>query len=179
MTRRYHTGVVAGALALAAVAPAFAQGATMTEPYVWNYTGVLTPYAYFPPRIPSTWIIPNYVVDYRPPRVVYLPVPAPVAPEQPAVEPVQVTTILLHSHTSPADLRVKPGTVVTWTNGDNEEHMLVVARPSVSGAAATDASERWQLRANGSVSLDFHQPGTYEYYRFDEPDQRAHLVVSE
>jgi plastocyanin len=178
MTRTFPFSVVAGALLLAPMRPAAAQVGPMQGPSLWDYTGLLTPLANVPPRIPSTWIYPNYVFDYQMPRVVYVPVRVPVAPEQPAVEAVQVKTISLQRGASPAEVRVNPATVVTWMNSDKEDHTLVVSQPDSSGMVGPTASEQWQIPANSSVSLDFHRPGIYSYYRLDAPDQRSQLIVT-
>jgi plastocyanin len=176
-TRPLQIGLLAGALALAALAPASAQVGRMSGPSLWDYTGVLMPGASIPPRIPNTWIIPVQVFHYEVPRAIYIPVP--VAAERPAVEPVQVATLTLRSSSGPADLRVKPGTVVTWKNGDNRDYTLVVPQPGVSGVGGGDASQRWRVRANDSFSLAFHRPGTYDYYRLEEPNRRARIIVAE
>jgi plastocyanin len=172
-------GLLAGALALAALAPASAQVGPMSGPDLWDYTGVLLPRASILPRVPSTWFVPNYVFHYEVPRAVYVAVPVPVAPERPAVEPIQVKTLTLRSGSTPADLRVKPGTVVTWRNGDSQDYTLVVPQPGVSGVGGGDVSQRWRVRANDSFSLAFYRPGTYDYYRLEEPNRRARIIVSE
>ena len=147
----------------------------MRGPGLWDYTGVLLPFAAIPPRIPDTWISPNYVFDYQVPQVVYVPVP--VTPQQPAFEPVQVASIPLLRGRAPADVRVKAGTVVTWRNGDNQEDTLVIAPSASSGTRGGDTSQKWRVPAHGSFSLAFHQPGTYDYYPLAEPDQRARIIV--
>jgi plastocyanin len=181
-TRNLQIGVLAGAVALAAMAPASAQVGLMNGPGLWNYTGVLTPYGYFPPRIPSTWITPNYVVDYpvyAAPQVVYVPVPAPLEPPRPAVAPAQVATITLRGGSAPADVRVKPGTVVTWWNSDNRDYTLVIPESTSSETGGQDARQGWRVPANGNFSLTFYQLGTYDYYRLEKPDQRAHIIVTQ
>jgi plastocyanin len=172
-------GLLAGALALAAMAPASAQVGRMNGPSLWDYTGVLMPGASIPPRIPNTWIVPIQLFHYEVPRAIYVPVPVPVATERPAVEPVLVATLTLRSGLAPADVRVKPGTVVTWRNGDSHDYTLVVPQPGVSGAGGGDASPRWRVRANDSFSLAFNRPGTYDYYRLEEPNRRARIIVME
>jgi len=191
MTRRLHPptawapGLLAGALALAAVAPASAQVWGMRGPSLWDYTGVLLPFAAIPPRIPNAWITPDYVFDYQVPQVVYLPVAVPATPQQPAFEPVQVASIPLLRGRAPADVRVKAGTVVTWRNGDNQEDTLVIAPSAASGTGGGGTSQRWRVAAQGSFSLAFHQPGSYDYIthfvgtRLEEPDNRARIIVTE
>src|SRR5438128_7914360 len=175
--RLLRIGLLAGALSLAAMAPASAQFGPMSAQRLWDYTGVLMPFANIPPRVPNAWIFPNYVVQYEAPQAIYVPVPVPVAPERPAVEPIQVATLTLRSGSAPADLRVKPGTVVTWRNGDNQDYTLVLPQSSAAGAAGRDPALRWQVRAHDSFSLLFSRPGTYDYYRLEEPQGRARIIV--
>jgi plastocyanin len=111
--------------------------------------------------------------------VIYVPVAVPVAPERPAVEPVQMATLTLRSGSAPADMRVRPGIVVTWRNGDNRDTTLVVPQPGASGAGGGVASQRRRVRANDSFSLASHRPGTYDYYRLEEPNRRARIIVTE
>jgi plastocyanin len=178
-TRPMQIGLLAGALALAALAPTSAQVGPRSGSSLWDYTGVLTPFANVPPRVPNTWFVPNYVVHYEAPRVIYVPVPVPVPAEWPAVESVQVATLTLRSGAAPADLRVRPGTVVTWRNGANQDYTLVVPQPGASGTGNGDAAQRWRIRANDSFSLAFHRPGAYDYYRLEEPNRRARIIVAE
>jgi plastocyanin len=183
VTRSLQIGVLAGILALAAMAPASAQVGLMNGPGLWDYTGVLTPYGYFPPRIPSTWITPNYVFDYRaplyaPPQVVYVPVPTPVAAPTPAVAPALVAMITLRRGAAPANVRVKPGTVVVWRNSGNADATLVFPQPRQAGTGGQGAAQRWPVRARSSFSLAFNQPGTYDYYESQAPGYQAHIIVA-
>jgi plastocyanin len=161
------------------MAPASAQVWGMRGSNLWGYNGVLPPYGTIPSPIPNTWITPDYVFEYQVPQVVYVPVPVQVAPKQPAFEPVHVATITLPRGAAPADARVKAGTVVTWSNDDNQDDILVIAPTTSSGTESGDTSQRWRVPARGSFSLAFHQPGSYDYYRLEEPDQRARLIVTE
>jgi plastocyanin len=184
VTRSLQIGVLAGILALAAMAPASAQVGVLSGPGLWDYTGVLTPFGYFPPRYPSTWITPNYVFDYRaplyaPPQVVYVPVPTPVAPQTPAVAPALVATVTLRRGTAPADVRVKPGTVVVWRNSGNTDATLVFPQLRQSGTGAQEAAQRWPVRAKSSFSLAFNQPGSYAYYESQAPGYQAHVIVAQ
>jgi plastocyanin len=183
VTRYFQIGVLAGILALAAMAPASAQVGVLSGPGLWDYTGVLTPYGYFPPRFPSTWITPNYVFDYSvpqyaPPRVVYVPVPTPVAPPTPAVAPAQVVTITLRRGALPADVRVKRGTVVVWRNSGNVDATLVFPQLRQAGTGGQEAAQRWPVRAKSSFSLAFNQTGTYDYYESQAPGYQAHIIVT-
>jgi plastocyanin len=183
VTRCLQIGGLAGILALSALVPASAQVGLLSGPGLWDYTGVLTPFGYLPPRIPSTWITPNYVVDYHEPlyapQVVYVPVAMPAPPPAPAVAPAQVATITLRRGTAPADVRVKPGTVVLWRNGDNEDATLIFPQPGRARTGAQETWPRWQVRARSSFSLAFNQPGVYDYYELQNPGYQAHIIVAQ
>jgi plastocyanin len=190
MIRRLHSptawapGMLAGILLLSAAPGAIAQflpkGALPADlANLVPYTGIATTYAYQPPMIPNSWITPNYVFDFGVPRVVYVPVAVPTMPQLPAVQPVRVAAVTLHRGAAPADVRVTPGSVVTWSNGDNAVCNLVLAQSPSSGAGTAATSQTWQIRAKGRFSLAFNQPGIYDYYRLEEPAQRARIIVSE
>jgi plastocyanin len=183
MTRRLHIGLLTSTLLLSLAPSAFAQFSTRGPlpadlSNILPYTGWLTADASQPPMIPNTWITPNYVFNYDVPRVVYVPVAVPVTPPQPAVQPVQVATLTLHRGAAPADVRVTPGSVVTWNNGDSGDCNLVLAQSPSSGTRAGATSQTWQIRAKSSFSLAFNQPGTYDYYRLEEPNRRARIIVT-
>jgi plastocyanin len=176
-------GLLTGALLLSQAPSAFAQipprpplPADLAN--IVPYTGLLTPDANLPPIYPNTWITPNYVFDYGVPRVIYVPVAVPVAPQRPAVQPVQVAAVTLHRGAAPADVRVTPGTVVTWSNGDNAGSTLVLAQSTSSGTGAGATSESWQIRAKGSFSLEFNRPGSYDYYQLEDPSHHARIIVT-
>src|SRR5262245_30375667 len=76
--RPLQIGLLASALALAALAPASAQLGPMGGRGLWDYTGVLTPFANIPPRVPNTWFVPIQLYQYQVPQAVYVPVPVPV-----------------------------------------------------------------------------------------------------
>jgi plastocyanin len=186
-TPRVHIRLLAAAVALGLTAPAEAQGPVLgpawpnSGPSLWDYTGVLMPGANIPPRIPSTWIVPNHVLDYRyqMPQVVYVPVQVPVATPLPAVEAVQVAALALQKGRAPADLRVKAGTVVTWQNGEDQDQILVFAASPASAQETEEASPRCRVPGRASFSLLFRQPGTYEYHLLSAPGQSARLTVTE
>jgi hypothetical protein len=179
MKPRFQIGLLAGMVALGLLGPAKAQAWPVIGPSSWDYTGVLLPGAYIPPRIPSTWITPNYQFNYQVPQVVYVPVQVPVAAPLPAIETVQVASIQLGHGGVSGDLRVKPGTVVTWRNVEDQDQILVITPSSSSGEGATGSPQRWRVPARGGFSLLFRQPGTYDYYLQDAAGQRAHLTVTE
>src|SRR5262249_27682365 len=106
--------ILTGALALATLGPAGAQRVAPALPNITPYTGLLTPFGYHPPSIPTDTIIPYSFIAYPVPQAVYVPVA--VTPQQPAVQPVLVTIVTLRADAAPTDLRVKRDTVVTWVN---------------------------------------------------------------
>jgi plastocyanin len=178
MARRVQFWVIAGALTFAALGPASAQG--MVPPGLRglaNYTGVLTSFGSQSPRLPSQWIIPQFVIYYQAPSPVLLPEPAPRP--APAVEPVPVTMISLRSDAAPQDVRVKPGAVVTWRNAEERERTLIVHRPGQARSSDPAVRRSWRIGENGSFSLAFYQPGVYEYSLQEEPERRGRIVVAE
>jgi plastocyanin len=194
LTRTIQIGLLAGILALAAMAPALAQMAPPLAPgytqfgfgplgnqAYWNYTGVLTPYGYIPPRSPVVWTAPNYnyVYQNQPPQVIYVPVEVPMAAARPAVAPAQVTTITLRPGVRPAEVRVKPGTVVVWRNSGNEEATLIFPQLGQDGTGGQGDSQRWLIRPGSSFSLAFNQPAVYDYYEAQAPEYRAHVIVTQ
>ena len=94
-----------------------------------------------------------------------------------ALEPVQVTTVTLRPDTAPPTVTVKPDTVVTWVNASDREHTLVIETIPPPGGSDWTHQQIGTARPNGSVSLMFHQPGSYEYYLQDQPANRARIVV--
>src|SRR4051794_38367768 len=101
MIARGNTWMFAGALTLAALAPASAQIARPFElPNVRDHSGAVingvisgTSY-YSAPRMPTTWVLPQYVVYYQAPQPVYVAVPAaPLAPPAVASIPTAIITL--------------------------------------------------------------------------------------
>jgi len=184
MTRRLRIGTFTSALLVSLAPSAFAQippfgylppGLARIAPYM----GILTADANLAPIVPNTWTSPNYVFDYQVPRVVYVPVAVPTRTPQPAVQPVRVASVPMRRGTVLTDVQVTPGMVVTWSNGDNQPYNLVLAQSTSSGTGQRDtASQTWQIRARDSFSLEFNQPGTYEYYRLEDPTRRARIIVT-
>jgi hypothetical protein len=60
-----RTGIMAISLALAVLGTAGAQvPAPISGQSMFETLGVVTAYGYAPPRYPSTWIVPQFVVQY-------------------------------------------------------------------------------------------------------------------
>lgn len=75
---------------------------------------------------------------------------------------------------SPANITIKKGTTVTWTNNDSPEHDIM---PDNGSSAAFEASE---LLAKGeSYSFTFNEPGTYTYHCTPHPHMKGTVVVTE
>lgn len=74
---------------------------------------------------------------------------------------------------SPAKIRVKKGTTVTWTNQDSARHDITPDQPS-------DAFKASELLAQGeSYSFTFNTVGTYSYYCSPHPYMKASVEVVE
>ncbi|AKK30224.1 hypothetical protein AB431_03985 [Mycobacterium sp. EPa45] len=70
---------------------------------------------------------------------------------------------------APANLSVKVGDTVTWTNKDEEPHNVV----------ASDGSFRSPgMDANGTYSYTFTKPGTVDYICGIHPFMRGTVVVN-
>jgi hypothetical protein len=181
MTPRVQQWVLAGTLALAAIAPAGAQPAapvvaTIGGYSIGDYTGTLvTTGRYRPPTFPNHWIVPQVVYYHTAPQVVFVP----VAPARPAVGTVQVATLTLRDGAMPGDLRVKRETVVTWVNAGERERVLVVREPGQAQTPGGASPREWRLEPKGNHSLVFRAPGTYEYSLRDDATRWARVIVEE
>lgn len=173
------------ACSLAALAIGSPAGAQLVSPgrLPWNlstitpYSGVLTPFQYRLPTMPNDSVVPyRSYIPYPVPQPVYVPVET--APERPALEPMQVTVVTLRPGTTPPPVRVKPDGIITWVNASDRTRTLVI------DSVSTTEGDRWSNRQSGvarpdsSLSLAFHQAGTYDYYLSDEPTRRARITVA-
>lgn len=61
---------------------------------------------------------------------------------------------------SPANIKIKKGTTVTWTNQDTVAHNVVAADASSTGGLPTDAPT---FGHGGTFSFTFNQTGTFDY----------------
>lgn len=109
---------------------------------------------------------------------VLLPSPTVNLPPQPApaLRPIlktptitQTTSVLIKQKSfQPAEIRVKPGTLVTWTNFDLSPH-------TVTGSGFNSG-----VLSQGSVwSQQFTKPGRYEYHCSVHPNMRGVVEVRE
>lgn len=70
----------------------------------------------------------------------------------------------------PAQLTIKVGDTVTWTNHDKAPHdSVTTAGPAQFRSPMLSQGQTW--------SFTFTQPGTYSYYCTVHPDMRATIVV--
>lgn len=74
---------------------------------------------------------------------------------------------------SPAAIKVKVGTKVTWTNQDSVSHTITADEPS------SDAPDSQLLSKGESYSFTFNKAGTYNYHCQLHPYMKATVVVTE
>ncbi len=88
----------------------------------------------------------------------------------PAATPA--TTInISHFTFTPAQLTVKVGTTVTWTNLDDEPHSVISAtEPRILKSQPLDTS--------GSYSIVFDKPGVYTYFCSLHPYMQGTVTVN-
>ena len=67
----------------------------------------------------------------------------------------------------PQELKVKAGTTVTWTNGDDIPHTVVSLNTFKSKVMDTD----------GTFSFTFTTPGTYKYFCSLHPHMTGTIIV--
>lgn len=67
----------------------------------------------------------------------------------------------------PAELKVKKGATVIWTNADSVQHTIVV-----DNGASTPA-----IPAKREAAITFQKAGTYSYYDKNNPDLKATVIV--
>jgi plastocyanin len=68
----------------------------------------------------------------------------------------------------PADLSVKEGTTVVWTNHDDVDHTVTASDNGFSSPA---------IQTDGQFSYTFTKPGTYSYFCAIHPFMTAKVVV--
>jgi len=87
----------------------------------------------------------------------------------PAAAPAAATVTIGNFTFGPAALVVRPGTTVTWVNGDDIPHTVV--------AADTKAFKSKVLDTDGRFSFTFTQPGTYAYFCSIHPHMTGKIIV--
>lgn len=102
--------------------------------------------------------------------------PKPESNPQPAGtgDAVEASAVTIENYAySPASIRVKKGTTVTWTNQDSVKHDVMPDKPS-------DDFKASDLLAKGeSYSFTFNTVGTYSYYCSPHPYMKATVEVVE
>ena len=95
------------------------------------------------------------------------PVPAATNPT-PSVQPTNKTSTITISNFSfnPAQLTIKVGTTVTWTNDDQPPHQI-----------KSDSFNSGILNTGDSFSYKFNQPGTYSYSCAIHPSMTGTIIV--
>jgi len=76
--------------------------------------------------------------------------------------------IVSYSSFAPSSALVTLGTSVTWTNQDEVSYFI----------SDNDESFAFTLPADGSFSITFTQPGTYNYHCSGHPDMQGTIVVA-
>jgi amicyanin len=70
---------------------------------------------------------------------------------------------------TPASLKVKAGTTVTWTNKDDIPHGIAFSDNAFKKSKALDTDD--------SYSFTFTTPGTYQYFCYIHPHMVGTIVV--
>ena len=84
--------------------------------------------------------------------------------------PVAAGTIVIRNFAfQPATLTVAAGSKVTWTNRDEEPHLVVSAGAQFSASPALDTDD--------SYSTTLTKPGTYTYFCSIHPHMVGTIVV--
>lgn len=94
---------------------------------------------------------------------------AVLAAAAPAPAPAAATVTIGNFTFGPAALVVRPGTTVTWVNGDDTPHTVVAADHKTFRSKVLDTDERF--------AFTFTQPGTYDYFCSIHPHMTGKIVV--
>lgn len=87
-------------------------------------------------------------------------------------KPVATDTVVIKGFTfSPANITVKAGTTVTWTNQDSVTHTVT------ADTASSDAPDSGDLASGKSYSFTFQKAGTYMYHCAIHPNMVAMVTV--
>jgi plastocyanin len=114
---------------------------------------------------------PNNSYGQKRPAATNLPDITPTPTEQMAstTEPTaQAAEIVIRSFSfQPAELQIKVGTQVKWTNQDSANHTI-----------ASDNFQSEQLSKGQNYSRIFNEVGSFDYYCLIHPSMRGKIVVS-
>jgi plastocyanin len=89
---------------------------------------------------------------------------APLAAAAPAPNVVTIANFTF----SPPVITVKPGTTVTWVNGDDIPHTVV---------STDQAFKSKVLDTDGRFAFTFQKPGTYAFFCSIHPQMTGKVVV--
>ncbi len=92
-----------------------------------------------------------------------------------ATSPAQATNAVAIENFSfsPANITVKAGTTVTWTNKDNVNHTVTADDPSADAPASQDIAK------GQTYSFTFKTVGTYKYHCQLHPSMTGTVKVTE
>jgi plastocyanin len=92
-----------------------------------------------------------------------------LAAAAPAPDPTAATVTIGNFSFGPAALVVRPGTTVTFVNGDDIPHTVVAADMKAFRSKVLETDDRF--------SFTFTQPGTYAYFCSIHPHMTGKIVV--
>ncbi|MBS0432425.1 MAG: cupredoxin domain-containing protein [Proteobacteria bacterium] len=96
---------------------------------------------------------------------------AGAAPRAPGAEAAAGSSIEIRNfHFMPAQLTVPVGAKVTWTNRDEEPHIVVSTGNQFPASPGLDTGDHYQAT--------FTRPGTYTYFCSIHPQMVGTIVVS-
>ena len=94
------------------------------------------------------------------------------APTPPASSNPNTVTINNHQF-SPANLNVKKGTAITWTNQDSVAHAIATSDGGAGGGPRSP-----ELQPKATYTYTFTNAGTYHYYCVLHPDMTGTITVT-
>jgi amicyanin len=114
---------------------------------------------------------PPQPVMAPPQQVMLPPIVEPPAQAPPAATSPQTVNVEIKGFSyQPAEVRVKVGDTVVWTQVDSVQHTVtIVSGPEMFSSALLNAGETY--------SHTFTQPGTYEYKCNPHPNMRGRVIV--
>ncbi len=93
----------------------------------------------------------------------------PQAQESPNQQPIpnSIRVTIKDFKFSPADLTLKQGDTVTWTNEDDVQHTVKF-----------DFKESSKLSKGGTFSFTFYEKGTYTYHCGIHPSMTGRIIIT-
>ncbi len=100
-----------------------------------------------------------------------VPVEEPVAPVESEISGAQTVQAVIENFAySPAEIKIKVGDTVVWTQKDKVPH-------TVTTLAGPEAFDSGILPQGETFSYTFTKPGTYEYKCTPHPRMRGKVIV--